>query len=331
MKTDKDYLLKINLFLDNEYLEKYVNLINENEFTKKEKYYQAHHIIPKCCYKYAHKNINNSDENLVNLKYSNHILAHFYLYKCAKDAIKPFLGNIAFKMLNEYKEIDKYTELEILLNKDVYDDLYRQAVISNSGDNAPFKGKTHSKEVREKISKKLKGRKQSPEAIEKVRQSHIGSKHSEETKQKMSASQKGRKVCHDENGKIHYYNPNLGETLPESCIEGYTEEHKKYLGEQIKKYYSQHKPWNYGISTPDDIRQKISESNKGKKRTQEWRKNISKALKGLKKRPHTPEELKRISEDSKNRVWINKGGECKFIKDFELEDYLNNGYKRGRK
>lgn len=39
MKIDKDYLLKINLFLDNEYLEKYVNLINENEFTKKEKYY----------------------------------------------------------------------------------------------------------------------------------------------------------------------------------------------------------------------------------------------------------------------------------------------------
>lgn len=62
-------------------------------------------------------------------------------------------------MLNEYKEIDKYTELEILLNKDVYDDLYRQAVISNSGDNNSFKGKTHSKEVREKISKKLKGRK----------------------------------------------------------------------------------------------------------------------------------------------------------------------------
>lgn len=47
----------------------------------------------------------------------------------------------------------------------------------------------------------------------------------------MSASLKGRKVYHDENSKIHYYNPNLGETLPESCIEGYTEEHKKYLGE----------------------------------------------------------------------------------------------------
>lgn len=79
-------LLKLNFVEDNEFLDQYINLINSNLGTKKEKYKtQQHHVIPKCFYKRRKESINNFSNNLVNLTYSNHILAHYYLSLCVKD------------------------------------------------------------------------------------------------------------------------------------------------------------------------------------------------------------------------------------------------------
>lgn len=45
----KQFLLEHNDFIDNEFLLKYVELINNNQETKRELYKTAsHHIIPKC-------------------------------------------------------------------------------------------------------------------------------------------------------------------------------------------------------------------------------------------------------------------------------------------
>ena len=61
----KNILLETNEFLDNEYLDKYVDLITLNKFTKKELYKtQRHHIIPKCYYKNNNLLINNEANNL---------------------------------------------------------------------------------------------------------------------------------------------------------------------------------------------------------------------------------------------------------------------------
>lgn len=46
---------------------------------------QLHHIIPRKYYTYNKLEINNSRENLVNLLYKDHILAHYYLALCAKE------------------------------------------------------------------------------------------------------------------------------------------------------------------------------------------------------------------------------------------------------
>lgn len=54
------------------------------------------------------------------------------------------------------------------------------------------KGEVLSPEVRAKISAAKKGRKCTPEQIEKMRQAHQGLKHTEETKAKMSATHKGK-------------------------------------------------------------------------------------------------------------------------------------------
>lgn len=56
------------------------------------------------------------------------------------------------------------------------------------------KGLPVSQETRDKLSKALKGKRNSPEAIERTRQKLIGFKHSEETRAKVSAALTGRPV-----------------------------------------------------------------------------------------------------------------------------------------
>ena len=76
----KNTLLGTNEFLDNEYLDKYVNLITSNKFTKKEVYKtQRHHIIPRCYYRNNNLIVNNEPDNLVNLLFKDHVLAHCYI------------------------------------------------------------------------------------------------------------------------------------------------------------------------------------------------------------------------------------------------------------
>ena len=64
----KNKLLNLNVFIDNEYLDKYIELIEINRNTKREKFKtQQHHIIPRSYYKHNNLEIDNSKENLVNV------------------------------------------------------------------------------------------------------------------------------------------------------------------------------------------------------------------------------------------------------------------------
>ena len=81
--TLKNYLLATNMFIDNDFLVDYCKLIIENLTTKRTKFKtQVHHIIPKSYFKIIRKEVNNNKENLVNLQYSDHILAHYFLSLC---------------------------------------------------------------------------------------------------------------------------------------------------------------------------------------------------------------------------------------------------------
>ena len=78
--TLKEKLLNLNIVVDNEYLDKYCELIESNKETKKEKFKtQCHHIIPRCYYIHNRIDVNNNDDNLVNLSHKNHLLSHYYL------------------------------------------------------------------------------------------------------------------------------------------------------------------------------------------------------------------------------------------------------------
>ena len=103
----KQKLLETNYFENNEWLGKYCELIELNENTKKEKCKtNSHHIIPKCYYKLIGEKPNNSKENLVNLLYKDHILAHYYLCLCAKNILIYRLECAFFRMVNKIKNFN---------------------------------------------------------------------------------------------------------------------------------------------------------------------------------------------------------------------------------
>lgn len=80
----KEKLIALNIVEDNEHLDKYLSIITNNTKTLRLKYKtQKHHIIPRAVFTHNKEPLDNSDSNIVNLEYKDHILAHYYLYRCA--------------------------------------------------------------------------------------------------------------------------------------------------------------------------------------------------------------------------------------------------------
>lgn len=117
-------LISTKCFIDNEFLNLYIELILNNINTKKEKFItESHHILQKAFFKeqgIKDKSIINDKSNLVNLTYKDHILAHYYLYNCSlNDTIK--LANLIalINMTNEKNHIEDINEL--ISRLDLYD------------------------------------------------------------------------------------------------------------------------------------------------------------------------------------------------------------------
>lgn len=106
----KEKLLSLDLVIDNEYLDKYCELIESNKDTKREKFKtQKHHIIPRYYYKYNNLEVDNSKENIVNLSHIDHILAHLMLCKCSSNYYmfaNSFALNRLLKVGNNYFNIN---------------------------------------------------------------------------------------------------------------------------------------------------------------------------------------------------------------------------------
>lgn len=85
----KTTLLNTDLVVDNSYLDKYVEIVENNRQQSKVKFEtDAHHIIPAFYYRSYNQPVDNSDTNLVILYNKDHILAHMYLALCVTDRYK---------------------------------------------------------------------------------------------------------------------------------------------------------------------------------------------------------------------------------------------------
>ena len=112
-----------------------------------------------------------------------------------------------------------------------------------------FMKESEHKSLHYKGNQYSKGKKQSEETKNKMREAHKGKKFSEEHRNNLSIALKGKKQ---------------------------SEEHRRKNSESHKGQT----PWNKGNKMPDDFRKKISEVNKGRKRTKDTKQKMSEALKG---------------------------------------------------
>ena len=129
----KQKLLDLGVFKDNEYLDRYNDLIVKNKQTEKEKYItECHHIIPKVYYKYTKHRPDDSDENLVHLKYCDHVLAHCllalsfsdeYLISASVDGAYAVLNSFDIyssleEFVAEYEEVKDILKCNHFISKD---------------------------------------------------------------------------------------------------------------------------------------------------------------------------------------------------------------------
>ena len=163
--TLKEKLLSLDLVIDNEYLDKYCELIESNKNTKREKFKtQKHHIIPRYYYKYNNLEIDNSKENLVNLLYKDHILAHYYLCMCSIYDYYSYINYISvYRIINKDKN-DNTIFKDILYTLDDFQKIYEYGRELSLKYNPMFNDKQkfkhnnimRSEEIRNKISNTMK-------------------------------------------------------------------------------------------------------------------------------------------------------------------------------
>ena len=117
----KEKLLKSGWFINNEYLDQYLDLVlnKEKEYTC---YTEYHHINQRKYYKLCNLPVDNSKNNLVLLSFADHVKAHWLLYNCTTGKLKAanrnaFISMITFKADSllvrgltdeEYQQLQQY-------------------------------------------------------------------------------------------------------------------------------------------------------------------------------------------------------------------------------
>lgn len=258
----KEKLLELGIVFDCEYLDKYCSLIESNRIVSGDQgKTQLHHIIPRFYYVDNNLEIDNSKENIVSLLYKDHLLAHYYLYKCGVGKFKSKnLCSMSFFMGNDFISYIDHISIDCL---DEIQTLYEEYV----------------KEQSVVCGNRFRGKKQSESVIENRVRKNTGKKRSEETKKKMSAWQKGKPKSKQaiENMKIaqrkYYENAPKEEILKR--VEAYkktcanrTDEEKKNLSDKLSLAIK-------GRVVSDEERKHHSESLKGKPKSYSHAINIA--------------------------------------------------------
>ena len=136
MNELKQKLLGLDYFINNESLDLYCSLIENNKNTIYESgVTELHHIIPRAIFKLQgiestgkgnNKQVNK--DNLVNLSYKDHLLAHYYLCLCAKEGYKKLACYTFTRMVSQINK-DKRPTLDSFneFNLDEYEKLKYEA------------------------------------------------------------------------------------------------------------------------------------------------------------------------------------------------------------
>jgi len=118
----KTKLLSTGYFINNKYFKHYLKLIESNSTTKYQCHItQKHHILQKSFFKLTGVLVDESKQNLVNLLYRDHCLAHWLLYNCTKKELKKANGYAYRKMINcGASRLKNISDLELKVLQDNY-------------------------------------------------------------------------------------------------------------------------------------------------------------------------------------------------------------------
>jgi len=146
----KTFFIENNLCEDNEYLDKYISLIEDNLNTKPIKNKtQVHHILPRAAFKSLNESADESDDNKINLSFKDHVLAHYYLSLCGKGKFR-YSNEYALLGMSHRQIIDN----SFLDELDKLDLIYQEIQKHNS---EYHKNKRYSKETIKKRADKIRG------------------------------------------------------------------------------------------------------------------------------------------------------------------------------
>ena len=123
MRDVKQTLLNHVGFTNNEYLDLYCRLVERNGRTPiRPRITNSHHIIPKSWFKINKQVVDNTQSNLVNLVYREHVLAHYYLCLCTTDELQ-FANELALMCLLNRKKLN-VVDKQLVMGLPLYNNIY---------------------------------------------------------------------------------------------------------------------------------------------------------------------------------------------------------------
>ena len=297
----KQKLIDSKCAVNNAYLDDYVHLIVQNKTTKATKgSTQLHHIIPKSYFKYKKIDIDHSSDNIVNLSFSDHILAHYLLMNCAycehyrncnAYAIQFLTGNIV-------SDID-VSDRALAVHQQAYQESMKIISANNVMNNKEIKDKhdaiMRSDIVRQKISQSMKD--------------YVSKFGSKNQSAHLKSGTRGLIYVNKDGDYTAIQADKLSAYEAQGWVRGgkpLTNEHRQAL---IKSHT--------GKKYSEVSRAKMSQSHMGK----------SPANKGV---PCSEDVKRRLSESISGRKWVTNDVVQKQIKPEQLELYLSMGFHLGR-
>lgn len=293
-------LLDTGYFVYNDYFNEYVTLINNNRDTE----YVAcetnkHHVLPRHYFTSRNIRVDNSSDNIVNLSYKDHALAHLLLSGCTqgRDKYKNLYSVFYMSGQRYFEKIEDYQEL-----LESYPDIYMSAISAAPNHR---KGTKCSEETKKKMSEAQKG------IVRNINYIWVNNGSEETmippedlTEYQTKGFTLGRAYRHARDVKDKIRKSQLGvKRSPEFCEKmrqialnqpAHTEEQNHKHSEYLKEYYQSH-------DNPFAGKQ------------------------------HSEESKKKMSEALKHKVTINNGIKTIRVMDYNLERYLNNGWVLGKR
>ena len=257
--------------------------------------YEKHHIIMRA---YLPKSFWKDKENIITLTPRQHFIAHMILWKAFEDS--PTIDAFHFMVYcNKYpgqKLTSKQYEELRLANAKIHSERF-------SGENNPMYGKTHSPEVRKRLS-----------------ESRVGK----------TSWNKGKSFMAGEN------HPLYGTHRPDSVKEAISRKNRGKTpwnkGKKMPEISGVNHPL-YERHLTEEQRKHLSEIKKGFKWSEEDRKRMSEQVRGenhpMYGKQQSDEAKDKIRKKLTGRVHINKNGINKFVSKEELDSYLEQGWSKG--